>query len=219
MLTYEMIKNSETIKTYIAKADESLSALGYTEHSFTHVTYVAQMAGYILETLGYDEHTCELARIAGYLHDIGNLINRSGHSHSGALMAWSILNDMGCDASDVATIVTAIGNHDEGSGVPVNAVAAAIQIADKADVRRSRVRNTDNLSFDIHDRVNYSVKESLLKINQDKTLIKLKLNVDTRYGSIMDYFEIFMGRMMLCRKAANMLGLEFKLIINEQQLI
>ena len=219
MLTYEMIRNSEIIKTYIAKADESLNALGYTEHSFTHVTYVAKMAGYILETLGYDEHTCELARIAGYLHDIGNLVNRSGHSHSGAIMAWSILNDMGCDASDVATIVTAIGNHDEGSGVPVNAVAAAIQIADKADVRRSRVRNTDNLSFDIHDRVNYSVKESLLKINQDKTLIKLKLNVDTRYGSIMDYFEIFMGRMMLCRKAANMLGLEFKLIINEQQLI
>ncbi|MBE6932762.1 MAG: HD domain-containing protein [Ruminococcaceae bacterium] len=219
MLTYEEITKSEAIKTYIIRADESLGALGYTEHSFAHVMHVAEMAGYILETLGYDERTVELAKIAGYLHDIGNLVNRKDHSQSGAVMAWSILNDMGCDPAEMATIVTAIGNHDEGTGVPVNAVAAAMILADKADVRRSRVRNQDPSTFDIHDRVNYSVKKSTLKINEDKTLVKLKLTVDTKFGSVMDYFEIFMQRMLLCRKAAEKLGLQFKLIINEQQLI
>lgn len=219
MLTYEEITQSEAIKTYIIRADESLAALGFTEHSFAHVLHVAQTAGYILETLGYDARTVELAKIAGYLHDIGNLVNRKDHSQSGAVMAWSILNDMGCDPGEVATIVTAIGNHDEGTGVPVNAVAAAMILADKADVRRSRVRNTDSTTFDIHDRVNYSVKKSTLKINEEKTIVKLKLTVDTKYGSVMDYFEIFLQRMLLCRKAAEKLGLQFKLIINEQQLI
>ena len=219
MITYDEIIENENIKTYIIRADESLAALGFTEHSFAHVMHVAEMSGYILETLGYDERTVETAKIAGYLHDIGNLVNRKEHSQSGAVMAWSILNDMGCDAADMATIVTAIGNHDEGTGVPVNAVAAAMILADKADVRRSRVRNNDKTTFDIHDRVNYSVEKSKLKINQDKTIVKLKLQVDTRYGSVMDYFEIFMERMILCRKAAEKLGLEFKLIINEQQLI
>lgn len=219
MLTYEEITKSEAIKTYIIRADESLGALGYTEHSFAHVIHVAETAGYILETLGYDQRTVELAKIAGYLHDIGNLVNRKDHSQSGAVMAWSILNDMGCDPSEVATIVTAIGNHDEGTGVPVNAVAAAMILADKADVRRSRVRNDDISTFDIHDRVNYSVKKSILKINEDKTIVKLKLTVDTNFGSVMDYFEIFLERMILCRKAAEKLGLQFKLIINEQQLI
>ena len=219
MLTYESIKKNEAIRTYITRADESLAALGFTEHSFAHVCHVAEMAGYILTTLGYDARTVELAKIAGYLHDIGNLVNRSEHSQSGAVMAWTLLHDMGCDPAEQATIVTAIGNHDEGTGVPVNAVAAALILADKADVRRSRVRNTDETTFDIHDRVNYSVKHSELKINQDRTLVKLKLTVDTRYGSVMDYFEIFLGRMILCRKAAEKLGLQFKLIINEQQLI
>ena len=219
MLTYEEITGSEAIKTYIIRADESLAALGYTEHSFAHVMHVAETAGYILQTMGYDDRTVELARIVGYLHDIGNLVNRKDHSQSGAVMAWSILNDMGCDPAEVATIVTAIGNHDEGTGVPVNAVAAAMILADKADVRRSRVRNTDISTFDIHDRVNYSVKKSALKINEEKTIVKLKLTIDTKYGSVMDYFEIFMQRMMLCRKAADKLGLQFKLIINEQQLI
>ena len=191
MLTYEEITKSEAIKTYIIRADESLDALGYTEHSFAHVMHVAEMAGYILQTMGYDERTVELAKIAGYLHDIGNLVNRKDHSQSGAVMAWSILNDMGCDPTEVATIVTAIGNHDEGTGVPVNAVAAAMILADKADVRRSRVRNKDLSTFDIHDRVNYSVKTSALKINKEKTLVKLKLDVDTKYGSVMEYFEIF----------------------------
>ena len=177
------------------------------------------MAGYILTTMGYDERTVELAKIAGYLHDIGNLVNRSEHSQSGAVMAWTLLQNMGCDPAELATIVTAIGNHDEGTGVPVNPVAAALILADKADVRRSRVRNQEISTFDIHDRVNYSVKKSELKINSDRTLVKLKLTVDTRYGSVMDYFEIFLGRMVLCRKAAERLGLQFKLIINEQQLI
>lgn len=219
MLTYNEITKNEAIRTYIIRADESLGALGYTEHSFAHVKHVAETAGYILKTLGYDDRTVELAKIAGYLHDIGNLVNRKDHAQSGAVMAWSILNDMDCDAAEVATIVTAIGNHDEGSGVPVNTVAAAMILADKADVRRSRVRNTDVSQFDIHDRVNYSVKESVLKINEEKTVIKLKLTIDTEFGSVMDYFEIFLTRMMLCRKAAEKLGLKFKLVINEQQLI
>ena len=219
MLTYDEITKSEAIKTYIVKADESLGALGFTEHSFAHVMHVGETAGYILKTLGHDERTVELGKIAGYLHDIGNLVNRKDHAQSGALMAWSILNDMGCDPAEMATIVTAIGNHDEGSGVPVNTVAAAMILADKSDVRRSRVRNTDISKFDIHDRVNYSVTKSQLKINEEKTIVKLKLSVDTKFGSVMDYFEIFLSRMVMCRKAAEKLGLQFKLIINEQQLI
>ena len=219
MLTYETVKNSSAIQTYIVRADESLGELGFTEHSFAHVVHVAETAGYILETLGYEERTVELAKIAGYMHDIGNLVNRKEHSQSGAIMAWSILNDMDCDPGELATIVTAIGNHDEGTGVPVNAVAAALILADKADVRRSRVRNRNIAKFDMHDRVNYSVTQSQLEINEEKTLVNLKLSVDTQYSSVMDYFEIFMQRMILCRKAAEKLGLQFKLIINEQQLI
>ena len=219
MLTFEEVKNNAAIRTYIQRADESLIALGFTEHSFAHVTVVAENAGYILRTLGYPERTVELARIAGFLHDIGNLVNRIDHSQSGAVMAFRILDNLDCDPAEIATIVTAIGNHDEGTGQPVNAVAAALILADKSDVRRSRVRNQDPSTFDIHDRVNYSVTESQLKINGEHTLIKLKLSVDTKYGSVMDYFEIFMGRMLLCRKAAEKLGLQFKLMINEQQLI
>ena len=219
MLTYEQVLKSEAIKTYIVRADESLAALGFTDHSFSHVLHVAQMAGYILSTLGYDERTVELSKIAGYLHDIGNLVNRQEHSQSGAVMAWSILNDMGCDPAEIATIVTAIGNHDEGTGVPVNAVAAALILADKADVRRSRVRNRDISTFDIHDRVNYSVQKSSLTINGDHTLVELNLTVDTHFGSVMDYFEVFIERMILCRKAAERLGMQFQLVINEQRLI
>ena len=219
MLTFKDVKSNETIRTYIQRADESLIALGYTEHSFAHVTHVAETAGYILKTLGYPERTVELVKIAGYLHDIGNLVNRIDHSQSGAVMAFRILDNLNCDPAEIATIVTAIGNHDEGTGQPVNAVAAALILADKSDVRRSRVRNRDKTTFDIHDRVNYSVKKSDLKINGEHTLIKLELSVDTEYGSIMDYFEIFMQRMILCRKAAEKLGLQFKLAINDQQLI
>ena len=219
MLTFEEVKNNEAVRTYIQRADESLTALGYTEHSFAHVTQVAENAGYILKTLGYPERIVELAKIAGFLHDIGNLVNRIDHSQSGAVMAFRILDNLKCDPTEIATIVTAIGNHDEGTGQPVNAVAAALILADKSDVRRSRVRNQDPAMVDIHDRVNYSVKKAELKINGERTLIKLKLSVDTNYGSVMDYFEIFMGRMLLCRKAAEKLGLQFKLMINEQQLI
>lgn len=218
-ITLEQVKKSEEITSYIRKADESLSALGFTEHSFAHVGLVSAQASAILKTLGYDDRTCELAAIAGWLHDIGNVINRIDHAQSGAVMAFRILDKMGASPEETATIITAIGNHDEGTGMPVNAVAAALILADKSDVRRSRVRNPDMASFDIHDRVNYSVKKSVLKINEEHTLIKLKLSVDTKYGSVMDYFEIFMGRMLLCRKAAEKLGLQFKLMINEQQLI
>ena len=219
MLTFEQVQNDPAIRTYIQRADESLIALGFTEHSFAHVGMVARNAAYILETLGYPPRTVEVAKIAAFLHDIGNLVNRVDHSQSGAVMAFRILDNLNCDPGEIATIVTAIGNHDEGTGLPVNAVAAALILADKSDVRRSRVRNQDPSTFDIHDRVNYSVKRSQLKINEEHTLIKLKLFVDTKYGSVMDYFEIFMQRMILCRKAAEKLGLQFKLMINEQQLI
>ena len=215
-MTYEMILKDESIKTYIRQADASLAALGFTEHSFAHVGRVADMAGYLLETLGYPERTVELAKIAGYLHDIGNLVNRVEHSQSGAVMAFRLLDKMGFPAEEICTIVTAIGNHDEGTGVPVNPVAAALILADKSDVRRSRVRVSDIKDFDIHDRVNYSVTKSELKINEKKTNVKLKLSVDTHFSPVMNYFEIFMNRMILCRKAAEALGLDFKLIINEQ---
>lgn len=219
MITYEQIKENEAIKNYIQAADESLKELGFTEHSFAHVTYVAEKAASILETLGFPERTVELTRIAGYMHDIGNVINRVDHSQSGAVMAFRILDNMGMDPKEIALIISAIGNHDEGTGVPVSPLAAALILADKSDVRRNRVRNQDMSSFDIHDRVNYSVKKSELKINEAHTIIKLKLVVDTHMGSVMDYFEIFMERMVLCRKAADKLGLQFKLMINEQQLI
>jgi Uncharacterized conserved protein len=219
MITYEDIKHNEAISTYIREADKALVTLGFTEHSFAHVGLVADNAGYILKTLGYPEREVELARIAAHLHDIGNLVNRIDHSQSGAVMAFRILDNLGMEPIEIAEIVSAIGNHDEGTGRPVNPVAAALILADKSDVRRSRVRNSDIAAFDIHDRVNYSAVKSELKINENHTLIKLKLSVDTRYGSVMDYFEIFLGRMVLCRKAAEALSLQFKLIINEQQLI
>ena len=218
-MTYEEIKNVDVINTYIKLADRSLSRLGYTEHGFAHVTMVAERAGYVLETLNYPERTVELTKIAGYLHDIGNMVNRCDHSQSGALIAYRILTEMNFPAEEIGEIVTAIGNHDEGTGVPVSPLAAALILADKSDVRRNRVHNEDQANFDIHDRVNYSVTKSELKINEAHTIIKLKLSVDTHYSSVMEFFEIFMQRMILCRKAAETLGLQFKLIINEQQLI
>jgi len=219
MLTYKDVKQNEAIREYIKSADESLIALGYTEHSFAHCGKAADTANYILSTLGFSERECELAMIAAWLHDIGNLVNRIEHAQSGAVMAFQILNNFGMDAREIALITTAIGNHDEGTAVPVNAIAAALIIGDKTDVRRSRVRNKDKTTFDIHDRVNYSVKRSSVKINEEHTLLKLKLTIDTRYCSIMDYFEIFLTRMILCRKAAEKLGMRFQLIINEQQLL
>ncbi len=219
MITFEDIQHNKNVKVYITEADNSLNALGYTEHSFAHVTKVALTAGEILENLGFDRHHVELAKIAGYLHDIGNLINRNNHALSGAQMAFRMLDHMDMDAKDVALIVSAIGNHDEGTGYPVNSIAAALILADKSDVRRTRVRNTDIPSFDIHDRVNYSVEESILKINDEKTAITLYLQIDTTVSSIMDYFEIFLERMLLCRKAAEALNLKFSLVINGQTIM
>ena len=218
MITYEQIKQNDAIRTYIQKADESLAALGYTEHSFAHVTKVAKLAGEILLEAGYSEREAELARIAGYLHDIGNVINRIDHAQSGAVMAFRILDQMGAEPEDIATIITAIGNHDESTAFPVNPVAAALILADKTDVRYTRVRNQDFASFDIHDRVNYSVKESKVMIEKDSH-IELQIRIETKMCSVMDYFEIFLGRMILCRKAAEKLGLEFRLNVNGQRLV
>lgn len=219
MITFEEIKNNEHIKTYIKKADESLIALGYTEHSFAHVTKVSEMAKEILLKLGYPKREAELAQIAGYLHDIGNVINRVDHAQSGAVMAFRILDKLGAEPEEIATIITAIGNHDEGTAVAVNPVAAALILADKTDVRRSRVRNSDLSTFDIHDRVNYAVEESSTTISEDRKAIILNLKINTEISSVMDYFEIFLDRMLLCRKAAEKLNLKFQLIINNQILL
>lgn len=217
-MLYETLRADQDISTYITRADETLAALGYTEHSFSHVCRTAETAAAILCALGYDEHTVDLARSAGYLHDIGNLVNRVGHSLHGAIMAFRILEHKDVPADDIAKIVSAIGNHDEGTGVPVNELAAALILADKSDVRRSRVRNRDFATFDIHDRVNYSVTDSSLTINEARTEISLSLKIDTAISPVMNYFEIFLERMLLCRKAAERLGLQFRLYINGQQL-
>ena len=218
-MTYEEIRRDEAVKVYISQADASMKALGFTEHSFAHVTRVAEIAGSILQALNHPARTVELAKIAGYLHDIGNLVNRVDHSQSGAVMAFRILDRMNFPPEEIAAIVTAIGNHDEGTGVPVNAVAAALIIADKSDVRRTRVRKKEDIANDIHDRVNYSVTHSELNVDVEQSTVTLKLCVDTQVSSVMEYFEIFMKRMLLCRKAAEQLGLIFRLVINDQMLV
>ncbi|MBO5287114.1 MAG: HD domain-containing protein [Clostridia bacterium] len=219
MITYEEVKSNPAIRAYIKKADESLLALGFTEHSFAHVSLVAERAEYILKELGYPQREIELVKIASFLHDIGNIVNRREHSQSGAVMAFRILDNMNMDPEEIATIVTAIGNHDEGEGEAVNPVAAALIIADKSDVRRTRVRNISPHSFDIHDRVNYSVEKSSLDLNEDKTKIVLSLKIDTSISPVMDYFEIFLNRMVMCKKASKALKLDFGLIINNQTII
>lgn len=219
MITYSEIKKIPQIKTYIQKADEALGALGYTEHSFAHVGLVAEKVKYILTTMGYPQRTVELAQIAAYMHDIGNVINRVDHAQSGAVMAFRILDRQGVDAEDIAVIISAIGNHDENTAFPVNEVAAALILADKSDVRYTRVRNRDLPSFDIHDRVNYAVKKAETVINEEKNKITLNLTIDTEFSSVMDYFEIFLERMVLCKKAAQKLNLRFQLVINEQKVL
>ena len=219
MITYEELKKNQNIRTYIQKADQSLLAMGYTEHSFPHVMKVADTAAKILSELGYGKRDQELAQIAGYLHDIGNLVNRVDHSQSGAIIAFRILEEIGMDAEELSTVVTAIGNHDEGTGVAVNSIAAALILADKSDVRRSRVRNNDSSTYDIHDRVNCSVTHSELTVSEDKKVITLVLTVDTTISPVIDYFQIFTGRMIMCRNAAHTLGLQFQLIINGQSLM
>lgn len=213
-MTFDEIRHNEVINTYIRQADISLSALGYTEHSFAHVTAVAEKAGYILKTLGYDERLVELAKIAGYLHDIGNLVNREEHSQSGAIMAFRILDHLNFPPEEIGQIVAAIGNHDEGTGVPVSPLAAALILADKSDVRRNRVRNRDEATFDIHDRVNYAVEHAELRFQEDNTSLLLSLTIDTGISSVLEYFEIFLQRMLLCQKAAEFLNIRFRMTVN-----
>lgn len=218
-VSFSDIKNSEEIRTYIKQADASLEALGYTEHSFAHATKCAMVAGDLLKDLGYSENEIELARIAAYMHDIGNVINRADHAQSGATMAFRLLEKIEMNPQDIATVITAIGNHDEATAFPVNAVAAALIIADKTDVRRSRVRNRETIYTDIHDRVNYAVEKADLKLDTEQKTITLFLSIDTEICAVMDYFEIFLERMLLSRKAADFLGLKFKLDINNSPLL
>ena len=218
-MTYDEIRRDPAVTVYIAQADASMNALGFTEHSFAHVTKVAQTAGTLLDDLGYDQRTVELAKIAGYLHDIGNLVNRVDHSQSGAVMAFRILDRMNFPPEEIAAIVTAIGNHDEGTGVPVSPLAAALILADKSDVRRSRVRRKEDIHTDIHDRVNFSVTGAQLDTDPKEKTITLQLTIDPAVSSVMEYFEIFMKRMLLCRSAAKALGCVFHLTINGQSLL
>ncbi len=213
-VTYKYIKENADIMEYIRRADNELKALGYTEHSFAHVERVAHTAGAILTGLGFDERTVELAKIAGMMHDIGNVINRIDHAQSGAVMAFRLLDNMNMPASEISQIISAIGNHDESTGQPLNPISAALIIADKSDVRRSRVRNSDLLTFDIHDRVNYAVERSEVHLNESKTSVVLELTIDSAISTVAEYFEIFLQRMLLCKKAAQFLGLKFELIIN-----
>lgn len=213
-VTFEEVRKSEEIKVYIERADQSLRAIGFTEHSFAHVMKCAVTASGLLQKLGYSERECDLVKIAGFMHDIGNVINRCDHAQSGAIMAFRILDKMGMPVEDIALVITAIGNHDEGTAFPVNAVAAALILADKTDVRRTRVRNSDLATFDIHDRVNFAVEESETILDAEEKTFTLKIRIDTSICAVMDYFEIFLNRMLLCRKAAEFLGLVFKLEIN-----
>ena len=213
-LTAAALREDGAIRTYIESADASLAALGYTEHSFAHVGLVAERAAALLTALGMPARTAELARIAGLLHDIGNMVNRVGHSQSGALLAFRLLEERGMPPEEVAAVTTAIGNHDEGDGEAVSEIAAALILADKSDVRRSRVRQGDPAGFDIHDRVNFSVLSSSLTVEREAGRVTLSLTIDTAVSPVMDYFEIFLERMLLCRRAARRLSLAFSLVIN-----
>jgi len=216
---FNKVRDDHDVKVYIAEQNKSMKALHYTEHSFAHVGLVAYRTADILEALGEDDHCIDLAMTAAWLHDIGNIVNRSEHSQSGAIMAFHVLSRMGVPAEDIAPIICAIGNHDEGNGVPVSDIAAAVILADKSDVRRNRVQEDDNSHFDIHDRVNYSVTESKLTVDREKQTITLELAIDNQYSEIGEYFQIFMPRMLLCKSAAEHLKLKFNLYINGQKLM
>lgn len=218
-ITFEDVRKDEGIRCYIAQADKALAAMGYTEHSFAHVFKAAETAEKILLQLGYPARLAELAKIAGYMHDIGNVVNRIDHAQSGAILAFRLLGNMGMEADEIAQVISAIGNHDESTAAAVNPIAAALILGDKTDVRRSRVRNRDFANFDIHDRVNYAVEESKIYFNEDNSAIVLELRIDTSISAVMDYFEIFLGRMMLSRKAAEFLNIKFELVINGQRLL
>ena len=220
---YETLKNDEQVRAYINAANATLKAIGFTEHDMPHVTYTAETAARILEALGYTGTIIDQVKIASLMHDIGNMINRSFHAASGAEIARTILEKYGMPYGDIAVICSAIGNHDEGTGKPASAVSAALIIADKCDVRRSRVQETcmNNIIADIHDRVNYAVTRSELQIMQKdgQTFIRLCLDIDIEFTPVMDYFEIFLQRMILCRRAAAFLDAEFELFINDSKIV
>ncbi|MEN6316492.1 MAG: HD domain-containing protein [Clostridiaceae bacterium] len=219
MITVQDIKKSEEVRTFLSIAEKQMQILGYTEHSFRHVSLVSETAGRILEQLEHPEREVELVKIAGYLHDIGNAVNRTDHAHTGAVLAYEMLTRMGMDYTEAAEIMLAIGNHDERTGTSVSNISAALILADKSDVHRSRVRNTDFATFDIHDRVNYAVEKSVVTINKEVKTADLILQIDTSICPVMDYFEIFLARMTMNRRAAAFLGLNFQLLINGSKLI
>ena len=219
IITVHDIKKNEEVKTFLTIAETQMRVLGYTEHSFRHVGIVSGTAGNILENLGYPEREVELARIAGFLHDIGNAVNRNDHAHTGAIMAYQLLTKMGMDVTEAAEVMAAIGNHDEHTGTAVSKISAALILADKSDVHRSSVRNTDFATFDIHDRVNYAVERSVISVDKEKKTADLVLRIDTAICPVMDYFEIFLARMTMNRRAAAFLGLQFQLFVNDSKLI
>ena len=219
MVTYEDVKNNTEVEELMKNAQKQLDVLGYTEHSSRHVSLVAERAGEILRVLGYDEHRIELAKIAGYMHDIGNSVNRVDHAHSGAILAYTILKDLGMDVSDRTEIMMAIGNHDESTGTAVSDISAALILADKSDAHRSRVSKKDKALFDKHDEVNYAVTHSELKIIVEERKVILNLTIDTKICPVIDYFEIFMERTKMSKRAAKYLGLWFELIINDTNLL
>ena len=219
MITLEDVKKNPEVQELVIGAQKQLNALGYTEHSVRHVSIVSNRAGKILETLGYDEHRVELAKIAGYLHDIGNGINRVDHAHTGAILAYNILKDMGMDVKDRTEIMSAIGNHDEQTGTAVSDISAALILADKSDVHRDRVVNQNMVTFDIHDRVNYAVTNSKFTIDKEHKKVILDLTIDTEISPVLDYFEIFMDRTMMSKYAAKYLKVWFELVINDTKLL
>ena len=218
-VTFEYIRKNPDIRTYIQRADAALKSIGYTEHSFPHVEKAAATAARILTELGDPEREIELARIAGFLHDIGNVINRVDHAQSGAVMAFRLLDRLEMPVDEICSVISAIGNHDEATAQPIDAISAALILADKTDVRRSRVRNTDFLTFDIHDRVNYAVETAELLIDKEQQEFVLSMTIDTQISSVLEYFEIFMERMLLCRRAAQFFHMQFKIYINHSLML
>ena len=218
-MKYQEIKKNEEVRAYLKKGNDNLGVLGYTDHSEAHCTVVAERAGLILKKLEYPEETIELAKIAGFMHDIGNAVNRSRHAEYGAILANELLKGTDLSLEDRITIMSAIGNHDESTGGATDPVSAALIIADKTDVRRNRVRDKDRATFDIHDRVNYAVTEAKLKINKEKKLISLNLQIDENICTMFEYFDIFLGRMMMCRGAAEILDMKFRLTANGSKVL
>jgi len=219
MIGFEDVRASDEIRAYIAKGHANLGVLGFTEHGSSHAMKAAKTAADILTALGCEPRQIELARIAGYMHDIGNCINRNDHAHTGALMAMTILRDMAMEPHEIAVVCAAIGNHDEKTGTAVDPVSAALILADKTDVRRSRVRAQNRADFDIHDRVNYAVTASRLEIDADKRTITMDIELDDNLCSVMDYFEIFTERMLMCRRAAQLLGCRFAMRANGNKVL